>query len=37
VLAGRGADRRLVELAVVEGLRGDGDYVVAPALDRAST
>jgi type IV secretion system protein VirB11 len=35
VLAGRGAERRLVELAVVEGLRGDGDYVVAPALDHA--
>jgi Flp pilus assembly CpaF family ATPase len=35
VLAGRGAERRLVELAVVDGL-GDGDYVVAPALDRAS-
>jgi len=34
VLAGRGAERRLVELATVEGLGGDGDYVVAPAVDR---
>jgi type IV secretion system protein TrbB len=36
VLAGRGTERRLVELAVVEGLGGDGDYRVAPALERAS-
>jgi P-type conjugative transfer ATPase TrbB len=36
VLAGRGAERRLVELAVVKGLGGDGDYRVAPALDLAS-
>ncbi len=33
VLAGRGAARRLVELAIVEGLGPDGDYVLAPAAD----
>src|SRR6267142_4912694 len=33
VLAGRGAARRLVELAVVEGLGPSGDYVLAPAID----
>jgi P-type conjugative transfer ATPase TrbB len=33
VLAGRGAARRLVELAVVEGLGPAGDYVLAPAVD----
>src|SRR5712692_8873610 len=33
VLAGRGAARRLVELAVVEGLGPAGDYVLAPAID----
>jgi len=33
VLAGRGSARRLVELAVVEGLGPAGDYVLAPAVD----
>jgi type IV secretion system protein VirB11 len=33
VLAGRGAARRMVELAVVEGLGPAGDYVLAPAID----
>ena len=33
VLAGRGAARRLTELAVVEGLGPAGDYVLAPAID----
>lgn len=32
VLAGRGAQRRLVELARVEGLGADGDYRVVPAV-----
>ncbi|MFO1144872.1 MAG: P-type conjugative transfer ATPase TrbB [Amaricoccus sp.] len=32
VLSGRGAQRRLAELARVEGLRSDGDYRVVPAL-----
>jgi type IV secretion system protein TrbB len=32
VLTGRGATRRLAELARVEGLRSDGDYRVIPAL-----
>jgi P-type conjugative transfer ATPase TrbB len=36
VLAGRGAARRLVELAVVEGLGPAGDYVLAPAIDSSS-
>jgi type IV secretion system protein VirB11 len=36
VLAGRGAERRLVELAVVKGLPADGDYVLAPAVKRNS-
>jgi len=31
VLSGRGASRRLAELARVEGLGGDGDYRIAPA------
>ncbi|HEX4179429.1 MAG TPA: P-type conjugative transfer ATPase TrbB [Caulobacteraceae bacterium] len=31
VLAGRGAERRLAELAAVEGLDDHGDYVLAPA------
>jgi type IV secretion system protein TrbB len=31
VLSGRGAARRLVELAAVEGLGPDGDYVLKPA------
>jgi Flp pilus assembly CpaF family ATPase len=33
VLAGRGAARRLTELAVVEGLGPTGDYVLTPAGD----
>ena len=37
VLAGRGAARRLVELAVVEGLGPAGDYVLAPAIDPSVT
>ncbi|BCA57492.1 P-type conjugative transfer ATPase TrbB [Sphingomonas sp. HMP6] len=32
VLAGRGSQRRLVELARVEGLGPDGDYCVVPAV-----
>ncbi|HWJ75890.1 MAG TPA: P-type conjugative transfer ATPase TrbB [Kaistia sp.] len=32
VLAGRGAQRRLVELARVEGIGADGDYRVVPAV-----
>ncbi|MBG6162784.1 type IV secretion system protein VirB11 [Labrenzia sp. EL_195] len=32
VLAGRGSQRRLVELASVEGLGPDGDYRVSPAV-----
>ncbi|MGZ5876039.1 MAG: P-type conjugative transfer ATPase TrbB, partial [Bradyrhizobium sp.] len=35
VLAGRGSKRRLAELACVEGLGSDGDYVLHPAGDRA--
>src|SRR5579863_5957415 len=34
VLAGRGSKRRLVELACVEGLGSDGDYVLHAAGDR---
>nr|WP_067733911.1 P-type conjugative transfer ATPase TrbB [Novosphingobium naphthalenivorans] len=34
VLAGRGASRRLVELARVEGLGPDGDYHVTPIIPR---
>ena len=34
VLAGRGSDRRLAELARVEGLGSDGDYVLHAAGDR---
>ena len=37
VLAGRGAPRRLVELAVVEGLGPSGDYVLSPAIDPSVT
>jgi Flp pilus assembly CpaF family ATPase len=37
VLAGRGAERRFTELAVVEGLGADGDYLISPAVDRALT
>ena len=33
VLAGRGADRRLAELAEVDGLEPDGDYVISSAGD----
>jgi P-type conjugative transfer ATPase TrbB len=36
VLAGRGGERRLVELAAVEGFGAGGDYVLTPAVDRAS-
>jgi type IV secretion system protein VirB11 len=36
VLAGRGSARRLVELAAVEGLGPGGDYVLTPAVERAS-
>ena len=36
VLAGRGAERRLIELAVVEGLSSGWDYVVVPAIERKS-
>jgi type IV secretion system protein VirB11 len=36
VLADRGRERRLVELAAVEGLGADSDYVLTPAVDRAS-
>ena len=36
VLSGRGSERRLAELACVEGLRRDGDYVLVPAVDLAN-
>jgi P-type conjugative transfer ATPase TrbB len=36
VLSGRGAARRLAELARVDGLSPDGDYRVVPAVDGAS-
>ncbi|ABL69584.1 P-type conjugative transfer ATPase TrbB [Paracoccus denitrificans] len=32
VLAGRGSERRLAELACVEGLGADGDYRISPAI-----
>jgi type IV secretion system protein VirB11 len=35
VLSGRGADRRLTELARVEGLTPDGDYLVMPLGERS--
>jgi type IV secretion system protein TrbB len=35
VLAGRGSDRRLAELACVEGLGSDGDYILHAAGDRS--
>jgi type IV secretion system protein VirB11 len=35
VLSGRGADRRLTELARVDGLTPDGDYLVTPLGDRS--
>src|SRR5216684_6880173 len=37
VLAGRGAARRLIELAVVEGLGPSGDYVLSSAIDPSVT
>ncbi|MFD1911851.1 P-type conjugative transfer ATPase TrbB [Halodurantibacterium flavum] len=37
VLAGRGASRRLVELARVEGLGADGDYRISPAIFNPTT
>jgi len=36
VLAGRGAQRRLIELAVVKGLGRDGDYVLESATNQES-
>jgi len=36
VLAGRGCERRLIELACVEGLGPSGDYVLASAVDLTS-
>nr|WP_272930644.1 P-type conjugative transfer ATPase TrbB [Acetobacter persici] len=33
VLSGRGSARRLAELAIVQGLSPDGDYIVAPVGD----
>jgi len=36
VLAGRGGARRLVELTAVEGLGDAGDYVLTPAVERAT-
>ena len=33
VLSGRGSARRLAELATVQGLSPDGDYILAPAGD----
>jgi P-type conjugative transfer ATPase TrbB len=36
VLAGRGSERRLIELARVEGLGPAGDYVLAPAVELTS-
>jgi P-type conjugative transfer ATPase TrbB len=35
VLSGRGADRRLTELARVDGLTSDGNYLVTPLGDRS--
>jgi type IV secretion system protein VirB11 len=35
VLSGRGADRRLTELARVEGLTADGDYLISPLGQRS--
>ena len=34
VLTGRGSDRRLAELACVEGLDSDGDYVLRSTGDQ---
>jgi len=36
VLAGRGSERRLIELSVVQGLGRDWDYVLGPAINQAS-
>jgi type IV secretion system protein VirB11 len=36
VLAGRGSERRLVELSCVEGLGPADDYVLVPAVDLTS-
>jgi len=36
VLAGRGSERRLVELATVEGLNANGDYHLSPAIPQRS-
>lgn len=36
VLAGRGSERRLVELATVEGLNANGDYRLSPAIPQRS-
>lgn len=36
VLAGRGAERKLVDLAVVKGLEAGGDYVLVPAVQRTT-
>lgn len=36
VLSGRGASRRLIELARVEGLGPDGDYRIVPAADSST-
>jgi type IV secretion system protein VirB11 len=35
VLSGRGSDRRLAELARVEGLTSDGDYLIRPEGDQS--
>ncbi|APX23907.1 P-type conjugative transfer ATPase TrbB [Salipiger profundus] len=37
VLAGRGSERRLAELACVEGLGADGDYRISPAISDPTT
>jgi type IV secretion system protein VirB11 len=36
VLAGRGAERKLVELAIVKGIQPGGDYVLEPAVKSTS-
>jgi type IV secretion system protein VirB11 len=36
VLSGRGASRRLTELAVVQGLNPAGDYILTSAIDLTS-
>jgi type IV secretion system protein VirB11 len=35
VLAGRGIERRLIELTAVQGLSPAGDYLLAPAVERS--